>query len=121
MDIRWIDLLIGHAMLAIPIAILLYYRTGLVKSTTIAVVRMALQLMLVGFYLEYVFEWNSALINSAWVLIMILVTSYTITDRAELKMKYFFLPNFIGILIIMPMELGRKKYFIFNSALSVIV
>ena len=99
MDIRWIDLLIGHSLLVIPIVIFLYYRTGLVKSTVIAVVRMAVQLVLVGIYLEYVFEWNNALINSAWVLIMIIVTAFTITERAGLKLKFFFLPNFISILI----------------------
>lgn len=99
MDIRWIDLLIGHAMLVIPIIILLYYRTGLVKSTMIAVVRMAVQLILVGFYLEYVFEWNNIFVNSAWVLIMIVVTAFSVTERSGLKMKFFFLPNFISILI----------------------
>ncbi len=99
MDIAWTDLLIGHIMLVVPVAILLFYRTGLVKSTLIAAMRMALQLVLVGFYLEYVFEWNNAWINSAWVLIMIIVTAYTVTGRAGLKMKYFFLPNFVSILL----------------------
>ncbi|HBS88877.1 MAG: ABC transporter permease [Bacteroidetes bacterium GWF2_38_335] len=98
-DILWIDLLIGQTMLIVPLIIFWYYKTGLILDTLIATVRMSVQLFLVGVYLKYVFEWNNPWINSAWVMIMVIVASLSISDRTKLKHRFFFIPNFIGVFI----------------------
>ncbi|MFH2095520.1 MAG: ABC transporter permease [Bacteroidota bacterium] len=98
-DISWIDLIIGHSLLAIPVVIFLYYKTELVKSTLIAALRMAVQLILIGIYLEYMFKWDNNLINAAWVLLMVMVAAGTITQRSGLKYRFFVFPNFISVLI----------------------
>ena len=44
---------LGFLLLIIPTYFLYRYRTGLVKDTLIAALRMTVQLFLIGFYLEY--------------------------------------------------------------------
>ena len=63
-------LIIGLLLILIPAYILNFYRTGLVKDMFISVLRMVIQLFLVGFYLNYLFEWNNMWINIGWLLIM---------------------------------------------------
>jgi UDP-glucose/iron transport system permease protein len=98
-DIAWFDLLMGLLLLSLPIFLLWYYKTGLVKKTIVAVSRMFIQLFLVGLYLKYLFELNSVLVNIAWVLVMIMVSAYTVIDRSELKLKTFAIPVAVGTLL----------------------
>ncbi len=95
-DIGIIELLLSFIILILPIAFLLYYRIKIVKSTLVSILRMVLQLSLVAVYLEWVFEENSAWLNSLWVLIMIMVGVYTTIKRAYLKFRYFVFPLFIS-------------------------
>jgi putative ABC transport system permease protein len=97
-DISWVEMVFGTLVIAIPIIILYYYRTGLNKPLAIAFLRMIIQLSLVGLYLEYIFDLNSTLVNIGWAVLMIFAAAYTIVERVELKMKYFFLPILIGII-----------------------
>lgn len=98
-DISWGILLISELLLFIPIAILAYYKTGLVKASLIAVARMTGQLMLVSVYIGYIFKLNNPWINTLWVLVMIVVACFTITKRGNLKPRYFVLPFFFAISI----------------------
>ena len=47
-------LVAGYGLLIIPLAVLLWTRTPLVGKMLIGVVRMTVQLLLVGFYLQVV-------------------------------------------------------------------
>ena len=64
-DISWTGLLISELMLAIPLFVLGYYRTRLVKPALFSVVRMTVQLFLVGIYLGYIFKLNNPWVNIA--------------------------------------------------------
>ena len=75
----------------IPAYSLYYFRTGLVRDTFVAAGRMVLQLFFIGFYLEYLFEWNNVWINILWVIIMVGVASYTVLKRTRLSQKRLFL------------------------------
>lgn len=100
-DINYFALFTGYALMLIPVFVLWYYKTGLVKDTLIATARMTVQLLLVGLYLEYIFKLNSALINIGWVILMSVIASYTIIRRSRLKMRLFFIPVlFSGIISI---------------------
>ncbi len=91
-DINYFELFSGYALMLIPVFILWYYKTGLVKDTLVATIRMTVQLLLVGVYLEYIFKLNSALVNVIWVFIMSIIASYTIIQRSGLKYKLFLIP-----------------------------
>ncbi|MDD3050647.1 MAG: ABC transporter permease [Candidatus Cloacimonetes bacterium] len=94
-DLNFTQLLIVYAMLAIPLAIMTIYKIGLSKKSIISIVRMSIQLALVGLYLKFIFSLNSILLNVGWILIMITVASSNVTSSANLKKKIF-LPRLWG-------------------------
>ncbi len=96
-DISWLGLVLGLSTLILPILILYKFKTGLAKDTVISYGRMAIQLMFVGVYLKYIFEFDSIAINLVWVVLMIIVASISITRRSNLKLKYLVLPIMIAI------------------------
>lgn len=98
-DISWANLFLGYLVLIIPIYILYWFQTGLVKQAIISIIRMTIQLFLVGVYLEFMFKLNNSWINIAWVFIMIFVASYVTIRRNKLNIKMFFIPVFIAIII----------------------
>jgi len=98
-DINYLQLFSGYSLMLIPLVILWHYKTGLVKDSIIAVVRMTIQLLLVGVYLEYIFKLNSALVNVTWVLCMSIIASFTTLRRSGLRYKAFFLPIFLSSVI----------------------
>ncbi|GLQ73601.1 ABC transporter permease [Vibrio penaeicida] len=98
-DIGWAFLLLFSLTLCIPLYINRHFQLGLAKDTLISVSRMCLQLILVGAYLEFVFELNSLLLNIFWVLIMASIGTSAIIDKAKLPLKPLFLPVLSGLLI----------------------
>jgi putative ABC transport system permease protein len=97
-NISLLNLGIGYLLLLIPILILLKYKTGLAKDSVIAVIRMTIQLFLVGFYLKYVFLWDYWWLNILWALIMLAVATITIGGRANMKKSLFIIPIFTALL-----------------------
>ena len=88
----------GYALLLAPLAFLLWYQVPLLKDSLIAVLRMTAQLLFVGFYLQFVFEWNNPWLNSAWLLAMVSVADASIMRGAGLRLARFVLPVFIALL-----------------------
>ncbi|MDX1586192.1 MAG: ABC transporter permease, partial [Balneolaceae bacterium] len=86
-DLSWWQLGIGFIILVIPAFILWKYKTGLNKKLGIATLRMTLQLLFVGYYLEYLFALDNAAVNTAWILIMVAVADFATIDRSELNRK----------------------------------
>jgi putative ABC transport system permease protein len=97
-DISYISLFVGLLMLAIPFFCLYRFKTGLLKSAIVAVVRMIVQLFLVGIYLKFLFQWNNPLVNFLWVFIMIFVAGQTAIKRIRMKASVLFIPLYIGFL-----------------------
>jgi len=95
-DISLWDLAFGFIILIIPVSFFLYYRIKLIKDIFIAVIRMVIQLGLIALYLEWIFNLNSAWLNSLWVLFMIAVGVHTSINRIGLNWKYFVFPLFIA-------------------------
>jgi putative ABC transport system permease protein len=100
-DIGYWDLLAGYVLLIVPLYVLWYYKTGLVKDGFIAIIRMTIQLLLVGVYLEFIFDLNQTWVNVLWVLLMIIIAAYTAVKRSGLTLKIMFIPIFIAGIISM--------------------
>ena len=96
-EISWLNLILSYILLIVPIGVLWAYQTGLVKDTLIGVVRMTVQLFLVGLYLEYLFKLNNSYINIVWVLLMILVASFTVIKRGKLNFRLFAIPVLVAL------------------------
>jgi len=104
-NLSWGQLAIGFTILIIPAFILWKYKTGLIQKMGIAVVRMTLQLLFVGYYLEYLFKYDNLWVNLGWILIMVIVADFATINRSELKRKKYlvvslFAATFLGIVII---------------------
>jgi len=96
-DITWPDLALGFILLIIPFCVLWYYKTGLIKPAVIAVIRMTVQLLLIGLYLEYIFRLNNMWINLAWVTIMVKIATVTTVRNSELYLRHYIIPVFISL------------------------
>lgn len=97
-DISWVKLAIFSLILLIPLAINYRYKLGVAKDTAVSVVRMAVQLILIGMYLEYLFHLNSLLINVLWLAVMLVVGASTIAGKAHLPKKPLMLPLITGLI-----------------------
>lgn len=104
-ELSWWQLSIGFLSLLIPAYILWRYQTGLNRKLAVATVRMTLQLLFVGYYLEYLFQYDNPWINIAWILVMVVVADFATIDRSELKRTWklavpIFAATFFGIILI---------------------
>jgi putative ABC transport system permease protein len=88
----------GYLLLLIPLAIMLWYRVPLVGRTTMAIVRMTVQLLFVGFYLQVVFAYNRLWLNTLWVLVMIAVADVSIVRHCDLRLRRFAGPVFLALI-----------------------
>ena len=88
-DISIPALLAGFAALLIPVFLLWKYSAELIKPMLWAFLRMALQLVLVGLYLQYIFDLNSIWINLAWVVLMLIAATVMIIRRSDLPFIKF--------------------------------
>lgn len=121
MDISLPRLFLGLLLMLIPVLIHQYYKTGQTKSIIISCIRMVVQLFLVGFYLEYLFEWNNPWINMAWLVIMVGVCAIELIGRLRLSRKIFlatvygaiFVSVFLTITYFLKVVLGLE--FLFES------
>jgi putative ABC transport system permease protein len=99
-NITYWSLAAGYLLLIAPLFFLYYYRTGLLKDAVIALLRMTLQLLAVGIYLEFLFSLNHWLVNTLWVLVMITISTIITGKRSSLPIKTFFLPLFVSLIIV---------------------
>ena len=86
-DISLWRLAAGYLLLAIPLGIILWLRMPMLGQTLKAVLRMTLQLLFVGFYLQFIFDLNNFLVTGAWVLGMIAVADVSIVSGCRLRIS----------------------------------
>ncbi len=89
----------AYLLLIFPLGLILWYRLPILGQTLLAIVRMTLQLLLVGFYLQLVFRLNNYWLTGAWLLIMIGVADLSIIRGCGLKISRFTVPLFLALLV----------------------
>ena len=90
-DISLLSLLVYIALLTIPAVVLWHW--GLLdisRDMAVSVVRMTVQMLLVGLYLKFLFEKNNLWLNLTWLLVMLVVANISIVRRAGLSVRRFF-------------------------------
>ncbi|MFT5790180.1 MAG: putative ABC transport system permease protein [Shewanella sp.] len=97
MDISWWQLASFMVILVVPVGIERYFELGLSKEMLNAVARMLVQLVLVGVYLQYLFELNSLSVNLLWLLLMLLIGASAIVSKAKLSRKLLYFPVLAGL------------------------
>ncbi len=98
-DIAWWQLGLFSLTLLIPFAINWHYKLKIGREAMVALLRMTLQLVLVGAYLAFLFEINSLWLNLLWLGVMLLVGCSAIIDKAKLPLKPLFFPVVIALVL----------------------
>ena len=98
-DITIFSLLLLLLLLAVPVFLSRIYRLGLIKPLFYSVVRMSVQLVLIGIFLKYLFLWNNIFLNLSWFMIMILVAVFSAIRSSSMKFSKVLVPTFISFVL----------------------
>jgi putative ABC transport system permease protein len=97
LDIELPRMALLYGLCLVPWLLLWLVGLRLSKDIGISILRMSIQLALVGIYLKMLFDLNQPWLNGLWILVMLLVADLSILRRAGLKARYFVLATFIAI------------------------
>lgn len=108
------SMLMCGLLLLIPLLGIWYLKLGMVKSMLISTIRMIVQLVLVGFFLEFVFQLNNWLLNSVWFLTMITVAVLSVIKNSNLRLRHFLVPVLFSFILANFFVVLYFNYFIVN-------
>ncbi len=87
-------------VLIIPVVITAnYFKFNLRNRLLTSILRMTVQLGIVGIYLQYIFNLNNVYLNIFYVILMVTVASFSIVKGSDLSIKHFVIPVFFSIII----------------------
>jgi putative ABC transport system permease protein len=98
-DIGYGGLAAAYLLLLLPLAAMLWLRIPLVGQTLLSVVRMTVQLLLVGFYLQFLFELDDWRLTALWLVVMIGVADISILRSSRLCVRCFAGPLFLSLVV----------------------
>lgn len=96
-DIDLWGMAVLYGMLLVPLAAFHALGLGLTRRLLIGVVRMSVQLALVGVYLGVIFRYNTIWLNVGWVMVMVVVANVHTLRGAGLRTGPFFATSFLAI------------------------
>ncbi|WP_394209348.1 ABC transporter permease [Enterovibrio calviensis] len=88
-----------YLIFLLPLLLFQRWQLGLSKPLIASVTRMTLQLAVVGLYLQTLFDFANILLNTLWLLVMILAASWTVCRQAGANVKTLLLPVLSGQII----------------------
>lgn len=97
LDIELPRMALLYGLCLVPWLLLWLVGLRLSRDIGVSILRMSIQLALVGIYLKMLFDLNQPWLNGLWILVMLLVADLSILRRAGLKVRYFVLATFIAI------------------------
>lgn len=72
---------------------------GINKKIVTSIIRMSIQLSLVGLYLQYLFDLNSKILNLCYMLLMMMIAAASVIHSTGFSLKRLYAPIFISILL----------------------
>lgn len=97
LDIALPQMALLYALCLMPWLLLWLIGLRLSRDIGIGILRMTIQLSLIGIYLKTLFDLNEPWLNGLWIFIMLLVADLTILRRAGIKARYFALATFTAV------------------------
>lgn len=99
LDIPLSRMALLYGLCLLPWSLLWLIGAQLSRDIATGIVRMTLQLGLVGFYIKTLFTLNNPWLNAAWILVMLIVADFSILRRAGLKTRYLALSCFTAVAV----------------------
>jgi putative ABC transport system permease protein len=125
LDIELPRMVLLYGLCLLPLLLLRLIGLRLSRDIITGILRMSIQLTLVGIYLKMLFDLNHPWLNGLWILIMLLVADLSILRRAGLKTRYFapatftavassilFSTAYLVILVIQPLHFYDARYIV---------
>ncbi|GAB4365613.1 MAG: ABC transporter permease [Methylohalobius crimeensis] len=97
LDIAAPQMTLLYALVLVPWLLLGLIRLRMSGEIAIALLRMSLQLALVGVYLKALFAFNHPLLNGLWLLVMLVAADLTILRRSGLRIRRFFFATLTAV------------------------
>ena len=97
LDIALPRMALLYGLCLLPWGLLWLLGLRLSRDIAVSILRMSIQLALVGIYLKMLFDLNHPWLNGLWILMMLVVADLSILKRASLKARYFALATFMAI------------------------
>ncbi|NLK41468.1 MAG: ABC transporter permease [Planctomycetes bacterium] len=88
-----------YCLLAIPFGVLLWARLSILGQAALSIIRMSVQLLFVGIYLEVVFRLNNPWLNLLWLLVMVAVADGSILKGCGLRLWPLAGPLFVALIV----------------------
>lgn len=93
------SLVLTFLLLLIPVILSLIFSFKLIRPLFYSVIRMSIQLILIGIFLKYLFLWNNTLINLLWLVMMITVAVFSAVKSSSIKIMKILVPTFSSFTI----------------------
>ena len=104
-NISWLALGLSFLLLLVPLAVFFLLKVRMAKTLIWSAARMSAQLLLVGLFLVYIFEWNNNLITAAWLLVMVIFAAFSVAGSSGLRYRRYtglvFLAFFISASLVL--------------------
>ena len=87
----------GSVIIFLSLTVLALKKIGMLKNVFISLLRMIIQLSLVGIYLKFIFKWDNPCINIAYVTLMAFIAGTAINKHTAIKYKTYTVNLFLII------------------------
>jgi len=98
-DISYLSLAAFLGLILVPVLAGAVLKLGITKRVLIGVLRMTVQMAVLGLYLDYLFRFNHIAVNFGWALLMIFIANITVNRSAGLKTSKIFFSVMAGIFV----------------------
>jgi len=92
------SMLMCGVLLLVPLVVFWYFKLGMTRKLLISTLRMVVQLLLIGFFLEYLFRLNNWAVNVLWFLVMLTVAVFSVINNSKLSRSYFLWPMLVSFI-----------------------
>lgn len=98
-DLSAFSMIMCAVLLLVPILVANYLKLGITRNLLISSARMVIQLVLIGFFLEFLFDKNNVFLNIAWFLVMLIAAVFSVVNNSGLKINYFLKSVFLSLFL----------------------
>lgn len=94
-----LSLLLGLLLLVVPGYMIFVYDRLMLPKAALAVVRMLVQLAVMGGLLWSLYRFDSVWLNLAWLLLLVTAASFLMVSRTRLRSRVLFMPACVGMFV----------------------
>lgn len=98
-NISILSLSVAALLFSIPLVLSRVFRLGIGRQLFYVTFRMTVQLILIGVFLKYLFEWNNTVLNILWLAVMTLVAVFTATRNSSIKVTKVLIPAYLSFFL----------------------